>query len=96
MDALRYMPISPAGYNVTTITNRRPRATRETRLIKGGAHHFFAPCLFILLFDPRRRHSSARPHIAVAVARSEGQGRCFFSAAEGLSLTNASTAANCP
>jgi hypothetical protein len=37
-----------------------------------------------------------RPHIAVAVARSEGQGRRFFSAAEGLSLTNASTAANCP
>ena len=37
-----------------------------------------------------------RPHIAIAVARSEGQGRRFFSAAEGLSLTNASTAANCP
>ena len=37
-----------------------------------------------------------RPHIAVAVARSEGQGRRFFSVAEGLSLTNASTAANCP
>ena len=35
-------------------------------------------------------------HIAVAVARSEGQGRRFFSAAEGLSLTNASTAAGCP
>src|SRR5882672_11930951 len=34
--------------------------------------------------------------LAVAVARSEGQGRRFFSAAEGLSLTNASTAANCP
>jgi hypothetical protein len=36
-----------------------------------------------------------RPHIAVAVARSEGQGRRFFSAAEGLSLTDASTAAGC-
>jgi hypothetical protein len=51
-------------------------------------------------------HSFVRPapraffrpdrHIAVAVARSEGQGRRFFSAAEGLSLTNASTAANWP
>ena len=34
--------------------------------------------------------------LAVAVARSEGQGRRFFRAAEGLSLTDASTAANCP
>ena len=36
-----------------------------------------------------------RPHISIAVARSGGQGRRFFSAAEGWSLTNASTAANC-
>jgi hypothetical protein len=36
-----------------------------------------------------------RPHIPVAVARSESQGRRFFSAVEGLSLTLASTAANC-
>jgi hypothetical protein len=36
------------------------------------------------------------PHITIAVARSDGQGRRFFSAAEGLSLTNASTAAGCP
>jgi hypothetical protein len=34
-------------------------------------------------------------HISVAAARSEGQGRRFFSAAEGSSLTLASTAANC-
>src|SRR6266508_2037012 len=34
----------------------------------------------------------SRPHIAAAVARSGGQGRRFFSAAEGLSLTDASTA----
>ena len=39
---------------------------------------------------------SSRPHIAVAVAHSDGQGRRFFSAAEGLSFTNASTAAGCP
>src|SRR5262245_59156013 len=38
----------------------------------------------------------SRPHITVAVAHSDGQGRRFFSAAEGLSLTNASTAAGCP
>ena len=37
----------------------------------------------------------SRPHISIAVARSGGQGRRFFSAAEGLSLTDASTAAGC-
>jgi hypothetical protein len=37
-----------------------------------------------------------RPRVVVAVARSDGQGRRFFSAAEGLSLTIASTAARCP
>jgi hypothetical protein len=37
----------------------------------------------------------SRPHITIAVARSDGQGRRFFSAADGLSLTNASTAAGC-
>jgi hypothetical protein len=34
--------------------------------------------------------------MTVAFAHSDGQGRRFFSAAEGLSLTNASTAAGCP
>src|SRR6266404_3257890 len=38
---------------------------------------------------------SSRPHICIAVAHSGGQGRRFFSAAEGLSLTDASTAAGC-
>jgi hypothetical protein len=38
---------------------------------------------------------SSRPHICIAVARSGGQGRRYFSAAEGLSLTDASTAAGC-
>jgi hypothetical protein len=38
---------------------------------------------------------SSRPRIYIAVARSGGQGRRFFSAAEGLSLTDASTAAGC-
>ena len=36
-----------------------------------------------------------RPHISIAGARSGGQRRRFFSAAEGLSLTDASTAAGC-
>jgi hypothetical protein len=36
-----------------------------------------------------------RPRVAIAAARSDGQGRRFFSAAEGLSLTIASTAASC-
>jgi hypothetical protein len=47
--------------------------------------------LLHLLFDPRRKHSSV-----ATGARSDGQGRRFFSAAEGLSLTNASAAAGCP
>ena len=37
----------------------------------------------------------SRPHISIAVARSGSQGRRFFSAAEGLSLTDASAAAGC-
>jgi hypothetical protein len=41
-------------------------------------------------FSTRRREF--RPTIAIAAARSEGQGRRFFSAAEGSSLTDASTA----
>jgi hypothetical protein len=48
------------------------------------------------LFDPRREHSSVPTDITIAVARSDGQGWRFLSAAEGLSLTNASTAAGCP
>jgi hypothetical protein len=51
---------------------------------------------FILLFDPRASILPSRPNITVAVAHSDGQGRRLFSAAEGLSLTNASTAAGCP
>src|SRR6516165_9831309 len=64
--------------------------------VKGGAHHFFAP-LVCSFFCSTRAASilPPRPHIPVAVARSESQGRRFFSAAEGLSLTLASTAANC-
>jgi hypothetical protein len=35
----------------------------------------------------------SRPHISIAGARSGGQGRRFFSAAEGLCLTDASAPA---
>jgi hypothetical protein len=58
-------------------------------------HH----AVFLRAFAPffcstRAASIPSRPHITVAVARSGGQGRRFFSdAAEGLSLTAASTAA---
>jgi hypothetical protein len=62
--------------------------------VKRASHHFFVLCYSILLFDPRREHFFRhRPQISATVARSGGQGRRFFSAAEGLSLTDASTAA---
>jgi hypothetical protein len=59
------------------------------------AHTIFRT-LFLLLFCSTRAASILPPrlHFAVAAARSEGQGRRFFSPA-GSSLTNASTAANC-
>ena len=63
--------------------------------VKGASRHFGRPLHSILLFDPRRELLPSRPHISIAVARSGGQGRRFFSAAEGLSLTEASTAAGC-
>src|SRR5258706_15520925 len=63
--------------------------------VKGASRHFGRPLHSILLFDPRRELLPSRPHISIAVARSGGQGRRFFSAAEGLSLTDASTAAGC-
>jgi hypothetical protein len=58
----------------------------------------FLSCFVASFFCSTRAASilPSRPHIAVAVARSGGQGRRFFSAAEGLSLTDASTAAGCP
>ena len=52
-------------------------------------------CHSILLFDLRRKHSFVPTAYCIAVARSGGQGQRFFSAAEGLSLTDASTAAGC-
>jgi hypothetical protein len=54
---------------------------------------------FVISFFCSTRAASilpSRPHISIAVARSGGQGRCFFSSAEGLSLTDVSTAAGSP
>src|SRR5208337_2047334 len=64
--------------------------------VKGASRHFCRALYIITPFFCSTRAASilpSRPHIAVAVARSGGQGRRFFSAAEGLSLTDASTAA---
>src|SRR5246127_747493 len=57
--------------------------------VKGASRHF---CRALLLHSFVRSAASilpSRPHMAVAVARSGGHGRRFFSAAEGLSLTEA-------
>ena len=58
-------------------------------------HHVIFVVLIIPFLCSTRAASilPSRPHIPIAVARSGGQGRHFFSAAEGLSLTDASTAA---
>src|SRR6476646_2504382 len=44
-------------------------------------HHaiFVVLCHSILLFDPRREHSSVPTAYSIAVARRGGQVRCFFS-----------------
>src|SRR5262249_48728397 len=56
-------------------------------LLSRGHHTFF--CRAVASFFCSTRAASilpSRPHITIAVARSEGQGRRFFSAAEGLVL----------
>src|ERR1700726_2331414 len=62
--------------------------------VKGASRHFCLPFTFFCSTCAASILSS-RPHICIAVARSGGQGRRFFSAAEGLSLTDASAAAGC-
>src|SRR5215472_13633312 len=64
-------------------------------LCQGWRTSFFAPCLFILLFELRREHSSALIAYCRRRRAQRGSRTGFFSAAEGWSLTNASTAANC-
>src|SRR5258707_3543361 len=63
--------------------------------VKGASRHFGRPLHSILLFDPRRELLPSRPHISIAVARSGGQVRRFFMAAEGLSSTALGAAARC-
>jgi hypothetical protein len=62
-----------------------------------GVYHAIFVVLVIPFFCSTRAASilPPRPHIFIVVARSGGQGRRFFSAAEGSSLTAASTAAGC-
>ena len=65
-------------------------------LVKGASRHFLSCCCFILLFDPRREHSSI-PTAHCRRRRAQRRSRtALLSAAEGLSLTDASTAAGCP
>jgi hypothetical protein len=55
--------------------------------VKAGARHLLS---FVPLFFCSTRAASIlppRPRVAIAAARSDGQGRRFFSVAEGLSLT---------
>src|ERR1700751_2618489 len=60
------------------------------------SRHFLLPLSFHSFVRPAPPSIlPPRPHISIAVARSGGQGRRFFSAAEGSSLTDASTAAGC-
>jgi hypothetical protein len=61
-------------------------------------HHATYCCAVASFFCSTRAASilPSRPHITIAVARSDGQGRRFFSAAEGLSLTNASHGGRLP
>jgi len=63
-------------------------------LSMASRHFFVVLCHFHSFVRPApRAFFRPRPHISIVVARSGGQGRRFFSAAEGLSLTDASTAA---
>src|SRR5258708_22452626 len=88
----------------TRVTSRPPRTdpygpNSGIRLVwgflcQGGVTPFWSSFAFHSFVRPAPR-AFFRPdrHIAIAVARSGGQGRRFFSAAQGLSLTGASTAA---
>jgi len=89
----------------TRVTSRPPHRSVRAQfghtacmgLSLSRGRHAILVVLCIPFFCSTRAASilPSRPHIAIAVARSGGQGRRFFSAAEGLSLTDASTAAGC-
>src|SRR5260370_41021396 len=72
----------------------RPYGLYGAFFVKGASRQSGRPLHSILLFDPRREHSFVPTAIFASPSRrSGGQGRRFFTAAEGLSLTDASTAA---
>ena len=88
---------------VGTPVTGRPRAgpyrrLSRIRLVWGflcqGCITPFLSCCVASFFARPAPRAFFRPD-RIAVAHSDGHGRRFFSAAEGLSLTNASTAANC-
>jgi hypothetical protein len=89
----------------TRVTSRPPHRSVRAQfghtacmgLSLSRGRHAICVVLCIPFFCSTRAASilPSRPHISIAVARSGGQGRRFFSAAEGLSLTDASTAAGC-
>src|SRR6202165_321516 len=89
----------------TRVTSRPPHRSVRAQfghtacmgLSLSRGRHAILVVLCIPFFCSTRAASilPSRPHISIAVARSDSQGRRFFSAAEGLSLTDASTAAGC-
>src|SRR5262245_32076551 len=90
----------------TRVTSRPPHRTVRAQfghtacmgLSFSSVHHTIFSCFVTPFFCSTRAASilPPRPQISATVARSGGQGRRFFSAAEGLSLTDASTAAGYP
>src|SRR6516162_3545639 len=77
-------PSTPVAVG-TRISSRAPRADPYTQLSRIRLVWGFLCQGCITAFLTRAASIlSSRPHIAVAVAHSDGQGRRFFSAAEGL------------
>jgi hypothetical protein len=100
---MQYLLGMYSGRDARFIARPPPRTVRAAfahtacmRLSLSRVHRaLFVPLLHSFV-RPRRKHSSVPTDITIAAARSEGQGRRFFSAAEDLCLTNASTEAGCP
>src|SRR6516164_9848279 len=73
--------ILPSPSRTVTVTDAACMGLSLSRV-----HHsiFVVLCCFILCSTRAASILSSRPHITVAVAHSDGHGRRFFSAAEGL------------
>src|ERR1700676_2565620 len=100
--ALTFTPagLSPAEHASLRWTHNRTGRFPASGLygafiVKGASRHLVVLCIPFFCSTRAASILPSRPHISIAVARSGGQGRRFFSAAEGLSLTDASTAAGC-